>query len=181
MNCRRTVGFVLFLGVVLLGCSGAQSPSSAIWIAQPEFVDVDHHLLSASIAPQKGEHPYYTHFLLTLTNKSQTDLIVDWNASRYLFNGRPQGVLVFEDIDPAAVKNAMVPPETVASGAVFTRVVMPMRLIAWSPIKEKTTGGRSISPGMLPVGENGIRLAVLHENGHITLPLSVRIYREGSP
>jgi len=34
---------------------------------------------------------------------------------------------------------------------------------------------------MLPVGENGIHLAVRHENGHITIPLSVRIFREGSP
>ncbi len=181
MNCRRTVGFLLLIGLALWGCSGVQPPSSSAWIAQPEFVEVDNHLLTARITPQKGEYPYYAFFLLTLTNKSSADLIVDWNASRYLFNGRPQGVLVFEGIDPAAVKNAMVPSETVAPGAVFTLEIMPMRLIAWSPIKENTAGDRSISAGMLPVGENGIHLAVRHENGHITIPLSVRIFREGSP
>ncbi len=181
MNCRRTAVFLLLIGLAMWGCSGVQRPSNGVWTAQPEFVEVDNHLLSARIAPQKGEYPYYTFFLLTLTNKSTADLIVDWNASRYLFNGRPQGVLVFEGVDPAAVKNAMVPPETVAPGAVFTLEIMPMRLIAWSPIQEKTAGSRSISPGMLPVGENGIDLAVRHENGNITIPLSVRISREGSP
>ena len=181
MNCWRMVGFLFLIGLALWGCSGVQTPSNAIWIAQPEFVEVDNHLLRVRIAPQKGEDPYYTFFLLTLTNKSNADLIVDWNTSQYLFNGTPQGVLVFEGIDPIAVKNAMVPPETVAPGAALSLEIMPMRLIAWSPIKENTSGGRSISPGMLPIGENGIRLAVQHENGHITIPLSVRIYREGSP
>ena len=150
-------------------------------MAQPEFVEVDNHLLNARITPQKRQTPYYTFFLLTLTNKSNADLMIDWNASQYLFNGRPQGELVFEGIDPIAVKNAKVPPQTVAPGAAFSLEIMPMRLIAWSPIKEKTLGGRSISPGMLPIGENGIRLAVRHENRDITIPLSVHISREGSP
>jgi hypothetical protein len=107
--------------------------------------------------------------------------MIDWNASQYLFNGKPQGLLVFEGIDPEAVKNAMVPPDTVAPGASFSLEIMPMRLIAWSPIKEKTAAGRSISPGMLPIGENGILLALRHGNGHITIPLSVRISKEGLP
>ena len=181
MNFRQTVGFLFIIGLSLWGCSGVQNPSNAVWIAQPEVVEVDNGLLSVSIAPQKGEYPYYAFFLLTLTNKSKTDLIVDWNASHYLFNGRPQGVLVFEGIDPVAVKNATVPPETVGPGAAFSLEIMPLRLIAWSPIKEKTAGGRSIFPGMLPIGDNGIRLAVRHESGHITIPLSVRISREGPP
>ncbi len=181
MNCRRTVGYLLLIGLALWGCSGMQSPSNAVWMAQPEYFEVDNPLFSARITPQKGRFPYYTFFLLTLKNKSNADLVVDWNASQYLFNGRPQGVLVFEGIDPVAVKNAMVPPQTVAPGADVSLEMMPMRLIAWSPIKERTAGGRSISPGMLPIGENGIRLVIRHEKGSITIPLSVHISREGSP
>lgn len=181
MNCRRTIGFLLLIGLALWGCSGVNPPSNAVWIAQPEFFEVDNSLLSARIAPQKGESSYFTFFLLTLTNKSNADLVVDWNASQYLFNGKPQGVLVFEGIDPEAVKNAMVPQETVAPGASFSLEIMPMRLIAWSPIKEETAAGRSISPGMLPLGENGIRLALRHRNGHFAIPLSVRISRKGPP
>ena len=181
MNRCRTVGYLFLIGLTLWGCSGIQTPSNSVWIAQPDFFEVDNHLLNVRIEPKKGEYPYYVFFLLTLANKSNDDLIVDWNASEYLFNGKPQGVLVFEGIDPASVKNAMVPPQTVAPGAVLSLEIMPMRLIAWSPIKEKTAGGRSISPGMFPVGENGIRMAVRHENGLITIPLSVRISREGAP
>jgi len=181
MNCRRAIGFLLLIGLALWGCSRVQSQTRAAWVAQPEFVEVDNDLLNARITPQKGQTPYYTFFLLTLTNKSNANLTIDWNASRYLFNGRPQGALAFEGIDPIAVKHAKVPLQTVAPGAAFSLEIMPMRLIAWSPIKEKTLNGRSISPGMLPIGENGIRLAVRHQNRDITIPLSVHISREGSP
>jgi hypothetical protein len=164
-----------------MGCSGVQTPSNVVWTAQPEFLEVDNPLFLAKIEPQKGEYPYYAFFLLTITNKSDANLIVDWNASQYLFNSRPQGVFVFDGIDPAMVKTATVPSETVAPGVVFSREIMPMRLIAWSPTKEKTASGRSITPGMLPVGENGIRLAIRHENGQMTIPLSIRIARKDAP
>jgi hypothetical protein len=181
MNFRQMVGFWFLIGLALWGCSGAQTPSNSVWTAQPEFFEVDNHLLSARIEPKKGQYPFYDFFLLTLTNKSSTDLTVDWNASRYLLDDKPEGVLVFEGIDPAAVKSATVPPETVAPGAVFSIKIMPMRLVAWSPMKSNTSSNRSLSPGMLPVGENGIRLAVRHENEIITIPLSVHIFRESKP
>ena len=181
MDCRRTVGLLFLIGLALWGCSGIQTPSNSVWIAQPAFLVVDNQLLKARLEPKKGAYNYYASFLLTLTNKSNANLIVDWNACQYLFNGKPQGVLVFEGVDPAAVKKAMIPAQTVVPGAVFSIEIMPMRLIAWSPIKEKTASGRSISPGIFPPGENGIRLAVRHENELITIPLSVRISRENAP
>lgn len=181
MNCRRTIGFLFLIWLALWGCSGVHAPSNAVWTAKPEFREVDNQLFNVKIEIKKGEYPYYAFFLLTLTNKSNDDMIVDWNASRYLFNGRPDGVLVFEGIDPETIKTAMVPSETVAPGAVFSREIMPMRLIAWSPIREKTSDSKSITPGMLPAGENGIRLAVQHGNRQMTIPLSIHISREGSP
>lgn len=181
MHGRRTIGFMFLMGLALWGCSGTQSPSNAVWTAQPVFLEVDNQLFRARIEPQKRESPYYTFFLLTLTNKSDADLIVDWNASEYLFNGSPQGVFVFEGLDPATLKTAQVPSETVAPGTVFSREIMPLRLIAWSPLSEKTSRSPRIRPGMLPAGENGIRLAVGHENGQMTIPLSMRIAREEAP
>jgi hypothetical protein len=181
MDCRRTIGLLLLIGLALWGCSGVQTPSNAVWIAQPEFLVVENQLLKTRLEPKKGEYAYYDFFLLTLTNKSNANLIIDWNASQYLFNNKPQGVLVFEGIDPAAVKKAMVSPQTVAPGAVFSIGIMPMRLIAWSPIEEESASRRGISPGIFPAGENAIRLVVRHENEQITIPLSVRISKENAP
>jgi hypothetical protein len=181
MNVQRAIGFWVLIGLSLAGCSGTGPRSTAAWTAQPESRSVDHPLFEAMIVPQKGEAPYYVSFLLTVTNKSDADLMVDWNSSRYLFNGRPEGALVFEGIDPEMVKTATVPGDAIAPGGLFSRVIMPLRLIAWSPLKESTASSRSITPGMLPAGENGIRLAVQHDTGPIAIPLSIRIVRETSP
>lgn len=181
MKYLPTIGVTILILFVLMGCSGIQTPSNVVWSAQPEFLEIDTPFFLARLEPKKGAYSYYAFFLLTITNKSDADLVVDWNTSRYLFNGRPQGGFVFEGIDPATVKTATIPSETVAPGVVFSREIMPMRLIAWSPVKEKTTTNRSITPGMVPAGENGIRLAVRHETGQMAIPLSVRIVSQDAP
>ena len=181
MNDRHTIIIIFLTGLMLWSCGGIHSATNVDWRAQPEFIEADNALFRARIEPQKGATPFYTFFLLTLTNKSDTDLIIDWNASQYLFNGKPNGVLVFEGIDPASIKTATVPLETIRPGAVFSREIMPMRLIAWNPVTESTASRRSINPGMIPAGENGVRLAVRHANGQMTIPLSVRIIQTNSP
>ncbi len=181
MIYRHVIGLMFLMGIVLWGCSGIQSSSKVVWTAQPEFCEMNHQLFTARIEPKKGETPYYAFFLLTIANKSDADLIVDWNASRYLINGRPQGMFVFEGIDPAMVKTATVPPETIPPGEVSTHEIVPLRLIAWNPIKKETAGIHGITPGILPAGENGIRLAVRHDGDRVTIPLSIRISKEDAP
>ena len=180
-KCLLMLGVIVGVWLTLWGCSGAQSPARATWTARPESFEVDNQLFKATLTPRKGEFPFFTFFHLTLSNKSDVELVVDWNASQYVFNGKSQGVLVFEGIDPEMIKAATVPSDTVAPDAVFTRDIMPLRLIAWSPIREKSPGSSSIAPGMLPAGQNGIRLAVGHAKGRMAIPLTVQITREDAP
>jgi hypothetical protein len=91
MDCRRTIGLLLLIGLALWGCSGVQTPSNAVWIAQPEFLVVDNQLLKTTTRAKKRGIRLLSFFLLTLTNKSNANLIIDWNASQYLFNNKPQG------------------------------------------------------------------------------------------
>jgi hypothetical protein len=181
MNRQCKLVLIVWLCITVWACSGAQQASRTTWTAQPERLNVDNQLFAATMTPQKGPYPYFAFFHLTLSNKSDADLIIDWNASQYLFNGSPQGALVFEGIDPKQIKAGTVPSETVAPGATFARNVMPLRLIAWSPVNEKSPGSRAITPGMFPDGRNGIRLAVGHDNARMTIPLSVEIARQVQP
>ena len=180
MNNRLAMGWILVVGLALWSCSGAPSPAKAVWTAQPALAEATNQLFKATLEPRKGQFPYFTHFFLTLANTSDTDMVVDWNATQYLFNGKAQGVLVFEGIDPKAVGAATVPAETVVPGTILTRDVMPLRLVAWSPVREKTTENRGITPGMLPAGMNGVRLAVRHADGLMAIPLSVNLSSEAA-
>ncbi|HSO18814.1 MAG TPA: hypothetical protein VLT88_05125 [Desulfosarcina sp.] len=181
MKFRLTTSWLAVMGLALWGCSGAPSPARLIWTSQPAVSEAHNALFRAAIEPRKEEWPYFTHFLLTLENRSDAPMTVDWNASRYVFDGKPQGVLVFEGIDPQAVGSSSVPSEAVAPGAVFTREVMPLRLIAWTPVRQKTLKARSITPGMFPAGTNGVRMVVRHAGGALTIPLSVRISARDAP
>lgn len=179
MSGRVAVHVVLLIGLVLTSCGGPPNPLKGTWIATPRYREADNSLCRVRITPQKGDKPYYAFFVLTLLNKSETELSIDWNKSRYVHDGRPQGMLVFEGIDPQAVKNQTVPEESVSPGDRLARNLMPMRLIAWSSIKEKTTNARAINPGMLPAGENGILLYLRQADGSpITIPLSVSLSLE---
>ena len=182
MAARLLSGYMaLLMGLMVWSCSGAPSPGRGVWVAEPEFAEVDHPRCTVRIEPQKMDAPFFASFILTLTNKSGDDLEIDWNESRYLFNGSPQGVLVFEGIDPEAVRQGSVAPQIVPPGDRFSRQLMPLRLIAWTPLSEKTARRRGIAPGMLPSGENGIHLVVRQANERLTFPLAVRISHNASP
>ena len=172
---------VVWIVLFLASCSGAPSPFKGTWVATPTFREVDNSLYKARITPQKGDNPFFVFFHLSFLNKTDEELTIDWNASRYLHGGTPQGVLVFEGMEPEAVKKGTVPIETIAPGGHLERKLMPLRLIAWNPIKEKTSKTRGITPGMLPAGENGIRLSLRQAGERVTIPLSILLSLEKQP
>jgi len=173
--------YLLIVGMILWACSSIQSPSNAVWTSDPTFHEVDNQMVNVKFEPQKGAFPYFAFFRLTITNKSDVDLIIDWNATQYLFNGRAGGVFVFAGVDPEAVRTGSVPKEAISPGNEFTREIMPMQRIAWNPVKENTVSERRISPGILPAGANGIRLSIHHDQGVMTVPLSVRLSQVATP
>ena len=178
---RFISGTVALIALAVVGCGGVPSAYRGAWNAAPQWREVDNAICKVRISPQKGGKAYYTFFLLSIENKSGAELTVDWNDSRYMHDGRAQGVLVFEGVDPKAVKNGSIPLETVAPGGSLTRELMPVRLIAWTPIRDNTANTRAITPGMLPAGENGVRLSLRQANARVTIPLSVVLTHEEKP
>lgn len=178
MKYPKAIGWTVGVYLLLAGCSNAPAPSTGTWAAQPEGVDVETPSFKVTMEPKKGDNPYYAFFLVTVTNKEKSNIVVDWNKSRYLFNGKSQGVLVFEGIDPHAIKSATVSPDVISPGAVYAKEIMPHRLIAWRPVKEKSVDGRSILPGIFPEGENGVLLVMQGKGEEVAIPLSVRITKE---
>ncbi|WP_419663049.1 hypothetical protein Dvar_35250 [Desulfosarcina variabilis str. Montpellier] len=161
---------------ILASCSGAPTDFKGTWNATPGYHEVVNSVYKVRLTPQKGSNSYYAFFLLSLVNNSGTALSIDWNASRYVHGGKPEGRLVFEGIDPQAVKTHTVPIESIPPGGQLERKLMPMRLIAWNPIKEKTADARGIAPGMLPAGENGVLLSLRQAGGSPqTISLSVSL------
>jgi hypothetical protein len=172
---RRLPGWIVLIGICWLGCSSASPLADRNWTAVPAFDAADHPGVQVRFEPIQNESALFDRFLLTVTNTGDGDLTIDWNATRYLFNGQAQGGFVFAGIDPEAIRAAAIPGDAVAAGTVFRREIMPQRLIAWRPIRTETAATSSIFPGILPAGENGIRLVVRRGDQEMAIPLAVRL------
>jgi hypothetical protein len=169
-------GWIWGLSFLLIACGTAPTPSNMAWVAHPAIVVHEAQYFEISVEPKKGEAPYFAYFLLRIKNKSQSTLSIDWNKSRYLYNGKKQGLFVFAGIDPETVRTKSIPEEAIYPNTVYSREIMPHRLISWSPIKEKTAGKNRILPGMIPEGENGVGLVILEPGGkEMGIPLLVQI------
>ena len=154
-----------FLLAVMLIFSGCAAPKK--WVSEPEFREADNPFcrIKVSVLPS-ASGTFLNAFEVELVNKTNAGLIIDWNRSHYLYNGKTAGMFVFKDIQPESIRDKSVPPDTVLPGSTFTKTIAPYRLVAKAPAREprKDVTESDFSFGPLPAGENGVHLAI-RQNG----------------
>ena len=130
-----------------------------------------------SFEPVKGQKNAYSAFRLTVVNKTEAALKIDWNRSRYLLNGKTAGGFVFKGISPEQIKEGTIADDVVAAGARLTKIIAPAGLIAFAPMANKGVGiaAEGISAGALPEGDNGIFLVLSSPDGSFQKKMVVRI------
>jgi len=142
--------------IILTGCSTAK-----IWTSTPLIQSTSNQYFATQFEPIRVNGEFINGFQLTVTNKSSQTLIVDWNATLYLFNNKNTGRFVFEGIDGKNVNNP--PPDNITAGNTLRKDIFPLKLIAW----RQGPGFANLpafSPGPVPGGQNGI-LLVINSNG----------------
>ena len=115
---------------------------------------------------RKGEYDFFVMFRLTVNNKTHNTLAIDWNKSRYIYNGYTRGGFVFKGINPENIKKLTIPFDVVSPGQTFSKEIAPVKLMTWARLKDRSVGkdDSGFSPGIIPEGENGINL-VVRQNG----------------
>ncbi len=108
-------------------------------------------------------------------NKTRKDLEIDWNKTRYLYNGRDIGVFVFVGIKPENIKNSTIPPDTIPAGQSFTKDISPLKLLAREPLTGKGAKAGKITSGPIPNGESGIFLFIKQNGNTIKEKITVKI------
>ncbi len=164
MKRIETLILAVMIGLALVTASGCAAPKT--WVSSPEIENVGNRYYQAEFEPLKRGHEFFVSFLLSVTNKTDKKLEIDWNKTRYILNGRNYGGFVFKGIDPADVRNSAIPPDIIPVRGGFSKMISPYRLLARAPIRDsgKTTSEAGIHPGILPNGKNGIVL-VVRQNG----------------
>lgn len=171
---KTTLWSVLFLLMVLTACAPAKSTKS--WTSIPPVQKGENRYFDARFEPLKKGKRFFVSFRLDVGNKTDRELTIDWNKTRYLHNGRSYGVFVFKGIDPATIKNA-IPPDTIAPGETFSKEIFPVNLVAFTPMRDEVLDkkGRGIYPGPIPAGESGIHLVVGQSGKEIVQKLTIEI------
>jgi len=166
---------VLLIWTLLTACASAKGGRE--WASIPPVQTAEAPAFDVSLKPLKNDNRFFVAFQLDIKNKSDQALTLDWNQTRYLYDGRDNGVLVFRGIDPAALKEAAVPPDVIAPGATFSREVFPAQLVAFTPMREEVLDkkGKGLFPGPLPAGENGIRLVLKRDGKALVQQVTVEI------
>jgi len=151
---------VLFILILFTACAPTKKIKN--WVSSPSVQKGGNESFGVRFEPLKGDKKFFVSFRLSVMNKTDKSLKIDWNKTRYIYKGKPYGGFVFYGINPADIKNS-IPPDLIAPGKLFSKEIFPTNLVAFTPIREEVlnTKGKGIYPGPIPAGKNGISLVIM--------------------
>jgi hypothetical protein len=173
MKAFAKIVFILICIVTLTMAAGCAP--TLVSISTPQIQTVDNSHYTAHFEPLADGKNYFDSFRLKVMNKTRKDLEIDWNKTRYLYNGRDIGVFVFKGIQPENIKNSTIPPDTVSAGQSFTKDITPLKLLAREPLTGKGAKAGKITSGPIPTGESGIFLFIRQNGNTIKEKIAVKI------
>lgn len=173
MYKRVLIGVCLLILGLTGGCATVR-----VWSSLPAAKTLENDHFSASFEPlRKEDQRYFSSFLVTLHNKTDQPIIIDWEKSRYLYNGRTSGLFLSEETTAKNVNNP--PSDTVAPGATLSKRIAPVTLLGYQRVvSAQKPSEETFSAGVVPEGENGIHLVVRSKEKEIAERITVTIHLE---
>ena len=169
---NRSLRNTILIIILLMGVGCAKRTN---WSASPEIQMGQNLYYEVHFEPLKTDKNFYYFFNLTVMNKTDGELKINWNKTQYLRNGAPNGVFIFEGIVPEDIKNLTIPDDIVPAGEKITKTIAPHKLLAWTPFGGRITSNGRINPGIVPAGRNGISLIIMMDGTKISERLEVNI------
>ena len=172
MITKRVCLMLTVFFLLLSGCSTTKT-----WVSSPETQRAENPFYTISITPLTSDAGVFNSFRLEFVNKSAAELEIDWNQSRYLYNGKKSGPFVFAGIEPSDVRNASVKPDLVPTDGSLIKTIAPYRLIARAPNRENRLDAakQNFYFGPIPAGPSGVHIVVRQDGQEITEMLTVTI------
>lgn len=111
-------------------------------------------------------------FSLTIENKTDKDMELDWNKTLYISNGKTSGGFMFEGV-VYKDRNNPKPPDIIFAKSTFSKTIWPNNLVYFSSGKY----GKWRNEDM-PTGENGVYLTVKVGSQEIKEKITINLIRE---
>jgi hypothetical protein len=160
----------LLLTVLVALISGCVTTRYA-WNSDPTYRSIDNEYFTAEISPAFCDSRGCKAFRLTVKNKTNTNLELNWNKTLYIVDGQTsegfvfQGVLYRERNNPRS-------PDVILPGGVLSKTIWPSKLV------ESSRGGfAGWRHDPMPAGENGVYLTVAVNGKEISEKMTVSLSR----
>ena len=165
----RTIWLLICLIPIMFSCAPTRT-----WTSVPTVQTTENAVFSARLEPLRWgqDVTYFNAFRLTVSNKTDDDLEIDWTHTLYLINGHPDSRFIWAGIGKENVNNP--PPDIVSAGRNFSRIVVPLRMIAWKPLNSASSR-QAFTAGPLLEGRNGIDLIIRQGDRQMSERLTVEI------
>ena len=175
MNSIKMIGSIVMFGLALtlgIGCA-----PTIIQVSTPAIQTAENPYYGIQFEPLTRESRVFVSFRLTIINRTDRNLEIDWNKTHYIHNNRSLGIFVFKGIRPQDIKDLTIPPDIVPARGTFTKEISPFKLIARAPFRAGINEP-SISPGPVPIGKSGILLVVRQNGKEIREKVEIRITKK---
>lgn len=173
MRASMKIVFIFMFGFTLTIATGCTP--TLISVSNPEIQSFENSYYTAHFEPLAEGKNFFDAFRLKVINLTPKDLEIDWNKTRYLYNGRDLGIFAFSGIQPKDIKNLTIPPDIIPAGHSFSKEISPLKLLAREPLTGKGTKAGKITSGPIPNGESGILLFIRQNGNQIKEKITVNI------
>ncbi len=160
----------LSIGLLIILISGCFK-TSYVWKSVPSKRSVDNEFFTAQISPEACYVLGCTAFRLSIKNKTNKPLEVNWNKTLYIFQSRASGNFIFKEV-PYKERDNPRPPDVISAGGELSKRIWPNNLIGFFGGKYNGWGHKP-----MPSGENGVYLTVVVEGSEINEILTIVLSR----
>lgn len=167
MTLKRIVIMFLPALVAATFLNGCAAGTQWVWKSSPEKQLVSNEYFDAEITPF-GYFGLFG-FDLSITNKTDKNIEVNWIKTLYIQGGKSSGGFVLSGVDYKDRNNPR-PTEIIIGKGKYTNRIDPEK---WAVFKN----GTWIHYKEMPEGENGILLCVVVEGKEILEKLTVNLYK----
>lgn len=148
---------LILVSLPLLSCAHS---TPVMYFSRPEVCKTSGEAFDVQVEPIKLGNPFYVAFKLTVTNKTDGPIEINWNKTRYIHGTTDYGLFVFKGIDPESIK-AGIPKETIPAGDTLSKQISPLKTLGFRSRREIPKPGQSnFYPAILPNGINSVALVV---------------------
>lgn len=136
-----------------------------VWRSEPEKATVSNKYFTAEIKPVCKGNIGCEAFILTIVNKAESNIEVNWNKTLYISHGQTSGGFMFEGV-VYKDRNMAKPPDIVFSNGTLTKAIWPNKLVYFA---------HGWDHHRMPSGDNGVYLSVFVDGKEVNERLVVRL------